>query len=168
MYDKDSNMVVQQYLPEDPGEFTSGCIVLDGICKSVVTLRRDLRDGNTFRTYRDSQTVIYDDHITKIAEALSPIGPVNFQFRVYQGKPVVFEINCRFSGTTPIRSFYGFNEVEAILNYYKYGKEINPQSLKYGVVLRTMSDIFISHENYNLIKDSDELSSPQCTSYNFK
>ena len=167
IYDEKSNLVVQQYLPDEMGEFTSGCIVVDGKCKSIVTLKRDLRDGNTYRAYRDSMTAIYDDFIKEIAEKLNPDGPVNFQFRILDGKPVIFEINGRFSGTTPLRNFFGFNEVDALLKYYLFKEEIKTPELKNGLVFRTMSDIFVEENEFNDLKNNHKLEKPEAVFYNF-
>lgn len=167
IYDPNSNLVVQQFLSENDGEYTSGCVVIDGVCKAIVTLRRDLRDGNTYRTYRDAESSKYDDIIISIAEKLNPDGPVNFQFRVKDGMPVIFEINGRFSGTTPLRNFYGFNEVEKILKYHLYGEEIATPNLKSGVVMRTWSDLFIEESDFEFFKSQKTLEKPSCKFHNF-
>ena len=167
IYDENSNLVVQQFLSEDLGEYTSGCVVVEGKCKAIVTLRRDLRDGNTYRAYRDSQSDIYDNFIREIAEKLNPDGPVNFQFRILDGKPVVFEINGRFSGTTPLRSFFGFNEVEALLKYYLFDEEIKMPELRNGMVFRTWSDIFVDEKEFNDLKNNKILENPEAVFYNF-
>lgn len=168
LVDPQSKMVVQEFLPDDVGEFTSGCLVVDGKCKSIVTLKRDLRDGNTYRTYRDSESSIYDAMISKIAEAYKPYGPVNFQFRVKNDQPVIFEINCRFSGTTPVRSFYGFNEVESICKQVLLNEEVKFNKLKEGVVFRTISDIFIENDQLKEFEANNTLKNPSAHFYNYK
>jgi carbamoyl-phosphate synthase large subunit len=130
-------------------------------------LRRDLRDGNTYRAYRDSKSDKYDNQIKEIAEKLNPDGPVNFQFRILNGKPIIFEINGRFSGTTPLRSFFGFNEVEAILKNYLFGDEIKIPELKKGLVFRTWSDIFIEEEEFSELTTNKKLEGPKALYYNF-
>lgn len=167
IYHPESNLVVQQFLSEEEGEFTSGCTVVNGKCVAVVTLKRDLRDGNTYRAYRDNQSSKYDHFIIPIAEKLNPDGPVNFQFRIYNGKPIIFEINGRFSGTTPIRQFFGFNEVEAVLKYYLYGEEIPTPTLRNGLVLRVWSDIFIDENQFNTLEREKELANPSAEFFNF-
>lgn len=167
IYHPESNLVVQQYLPESDGEYTSGCIVLGGKCKAVVTLKRDLRDGNTYRAYRDDETSKYDSFIIPIAEKLNADGPVNFQFRIFNGKPIIFEINGRFSGTTPLRHFFGFNEVEELLKYYLFGTEINEPNLRNGIVLRTWSDIFVNEQEFNVLKQKGEFENLKPEFYNF-
>ena len=167
IYNKDSNLVVQQFLPDELGEYTSGCVVVDGVCKVIVTLKRDLRDGNTYRAYRDSQTSLYDEQIKVIAEKLNPDGPVNFQFRILEGKPVIFEINGRFSGTTPLRSFFGFNEVEALLKYYFYREEIQIPTLRNGMVFRTWSDIFVEEDEFRSFEELKKMNNPKAVFFNF-
>lgn len=167
IYSPTSNLVVQQYLSEDQGEYTCGCIVVEGKCVAVVTLKRDLRDGNTYRAYRDHETPQFDEFIIPIAEKLNPDGPVNFQFRISNGKPVIFEINGRFSGTTPIRQFFGFNEVEAVLKYYLFNQVIEKPTLKNGLVMRTWSDLFITEQQMKDINDNGVLENPNAHFYNF-
>jgi carbamoyl-phosphate synthase large subunit len=167
IYDPGSNMVVQQFLSETEGEYTSGCTVVEGKCKAIVTLKRDLRDGNTYRAYIDEKTAKYDEFIIPIAEKLNPDGPVNFQFRICNGKPIIFEINGRFSGTTPLRHFFGFNEVEALLKYYFFNEEIKTPVLKNGIVLRAWSDIFIENTEFAKLKKEGVLENANAIFYNF-
>ncbi len=163
-----NNLVIQEYLNDNEGEYTSGCIVYNGKCKAIVTLKRDLRDGNTYRTYRDADTAKYDNTIVEVAEKLGVEGPCNFQFRIKDGKPIIFEINSRFSGTTPIRCFYGFNEVEAFIEYVVNKKEIVPPVLKEGIVMRAYSDIMVSNEELEEFKDRGSLDKPHSQQYPFR
>ncbi|MGB5981046.1 MAG: ATP-grasp domain-containing protein [Nonlabens sp.] len=141
-----NNLVVQEMIGDEEGEFTTGCTVLNGKCVAVVSLVRELRDGNTWRAYRKDNSP-YDNTIAKIAETLGCEGPVNFQYRIRNGEPVIFEINCRFSGTTPLRLIYGFNEVEAIVEFYVNNTSVIPPKLKTGTILRTFSDVLIGNED---------------------
>ncbi|HVG40183.1 MAG TPA: ATP-grasp domain-containing protein [Chitinophagaceae bacterium] len=161
-----NNLVVQELLSEDNGEYTTGCIVLDGKCKAIVSLRRDLRDGNTYRAYRDGSEV-YDDVIKSIAEALGADGPVNFQYRIKNGQPVIFEINGRFSGTTPLRFMFGFNEVDALLDHVFGVKEMTQPQLKNGTVLRTFSDLFVANEQLVELREKGSLKDYISTYYPF-
>lgn len=162
------NLVVQEYLPEEDGEFTSGCVVLNGKCRAVVTLRRDLRDGNTYRAYYRKEYNKYDHFISSVSENLGVEGPCNFQFRVRNGEPVIFEINARFSGTTPIRFMFGFNEVEAILNYIIDGKEPSVPNLKEGMVMRAWSDLFVDAELIDSFSREKTLNQPTAIFHPFK
>lgn len=155
-----SDLVVQEYLPDDPGEFTAGAVgAVDGSIGGVVVLRRDLRDGNTFRAYHDGSDR-YEARIAQIAKTLGVEGPSNFQFRVKNGEPVVFEINARFSGTTPLRALFGFNEVSAIIDNLIDGTPIARPTLRAGTVLRVWSDIFVQPDQLATFSTAGSLERP--------
>ncbi len=78
-----------------------------------------------------------------IARALNVEGTCNLQFRVRDGRPVVFVINTRFSGTTPLRALFGFDEVHAMLDHTLCGEPIPDAVPRAGVVLRAWSDLFV-------------------------
>lgn len=161
-----NNLVVQELLDEGEGEFTTGCIVLNGKCKAIVSLKRDLRDGNTYRAYRDGDNV-HDVLIKQIAETLNVDGPVNFQYRIRKGQPVIFEINGRFSGTTPLRYMFGFNEVEAVLNEVFGLKGVEQPVLRNGVVLRTFSDVFVENNQLAELRNNGVLPNYKCNYFPF-
>ena len=168
IYDPNSNLVVQQYLTESEGEYTSGCTVVNGKCVAIVTMKRDLKDGNTYRAYINDETAQYDKLIISIAEKLKPDGPVNFQFRIFDGKPVVFEINGRYSGTTPLRHFFGYNEVEALLKYHLFDEEFKTPELRNGLVMRAWSDLFIDENQFNKFNEEKQLDGLNAEFYNFR
>lgn len=162
----ESEYVFQELLPEGPGEFTAGCLVTNGRCDSVVVLRRDLRDGNTYRAYSEGKTG-FEGGIAEIAERLGAYGPCNLQFRVRNGEPVVFEVNARFSGTTPIRAVFGYNEVYHLLNHLVDGDQIPPAAVRRGMVLRVWSDIFVDADQSNEFSKSDQHSNPATEPFDF-
>jgi carbamoyl-phosphate synthase large subunit len=125
----------------------------------VVVLRRDLRDGNTYRAYHDG-TDRHEAAVAEIAGALGVDGPCNFQFRERAGRPVVFEINARFSGTTPIRALFGFNEVEAVIEHALTGATPARPQLRAGAVLRVWSDIFVDAPVLRGFAHAGELDAP--------
>ncbi|WP_411877814.1 ATP-grasp domain-containing protein [Polaromonas sp. YR568] len=51
----------------------------------------------------------------KMASAIGSVGPLNIQGRWDGSRFVPFEINPRFSGTTPMRALAGFNEPERMI-----------------------------------------------------
>ena len=68
---------------------------------------------------------------------------VNFQFRLYGSKIKVFEINSRFSGTTPLRAHAGFNEVEMCLRRILYNEPISQPEVKNIKIVRHWSETII-------------------------
>jgi carbamoyl-phosphate synthase large subunit len=127
--------IIQECVGSPADEYTAGAIVFDGECEASIVMRRDLRDGNTYRAYVRPYDEL-NEAVQSIAETLSPTGPVNFQFRVRETHPVVFEINARFSGTTPLRAHAGFNEVELCLRRALWGERISQPEIKPMVLLR--------------------------------
>ena len=110
-------------------------------------MRRDLRDGNTHRAYVEPYEEL-NLFVRHAAEVLQPFGPVNLQFRTdAQGEPRIFEINARFSGATPLRALAGFNEVEMCIRRLLFGELIRAQPLKNGIILRHLSETFVTHSD---------------------
>lgn len=133
-------LVLQECVGDDSVEYTAGALVFDGKCDATIVMRRDLRDGNTFRAYVDDFPEL-NTMVARWAAALGPYGPVNFQFRLdHDNKPKVFEINGRFSGTTPLRALAGFNEVELCLRAMLYGSPIVQPAVERMTILRHWSE----------------------------
>lgn len=158
------DLIFQEFLPGD--EYTAGCIGIGDDVGGVVVLKRDLKDGNTFRAYHDG-TNKFEKEIKEVASKLKINGSCNFQFRVKDNIPVIFEINARCSGTTPLRSIFGFNEIEAILNKILDGTPIPQPTLRAGTVLRTWSDLFIEDKELFSFNETGELDNPKAEPINF-
>ncbi len=125
--------IYQEYI--DGPEYTAGAVHFGGEVATIV-MRRELRDGNTYRAYVEE----FPDLNAKVREwtlALKPWGPCNFQFRVdNNGEPRCFEINARFSGTTPFRMLAGFNEVEMCIDFLMHGRPVRKPVIKPMTILR--------------------------------
>lgn len=124
------NYVIQEYIEGD--EYTCGSVNFDGVCYGVITMRRVLRDGDTYKVFVENVSNI-SEYVRQVAETLKPFGACNFQLRLKDGKPVIFEINARHSGTTHCRALAGFNEPLMVANYLLYGEvpkfQIRPISI---------------------------------------
>jgi len=92
----------------------------------------------------------------KIAKLLPSIGSLNIQLRDGKKGPIPFEFNARFSGTTSIRSHYGFNEPEMFINNYYLNKKIKNPKIKEGVALRYIDEIFLDGAGQNSKKLLDK------------
>lgn len=114
-----ANYVAQEFLPGD--DYTCGSVNFDGHCYGVIVMRRTLRDGDTYKAFVVSNPVI-EDYVRRVAEALRPFGACNFQLRLKEGLPYIFEINSRCSGTTYSRACAGFNEPIMVADFLLKGK----------------------------------------------
>lgn len=151
--------IIQECVSTPEHEYTSGVTIVDNQVKAVVTMRRDLKDGNTHRAY----VVVSDpfEHLlAAMAKQLGGEGVINFQFRVDAGVPKVFEINARFSGTTPFRAYAGFNEVDHLIRYYVYGTPIPPPKLSPIVILRYLDEVVVYSEQLQHLAEHGSLKNP--------
>jgi carbamoyl-phosphate synthase large subunit len=148
------NAVVQECVGEAGYEYTASGLCFDGVCDAVIVMRRDLRDGNTYRAFTmdDPELVA---RVRAWTEALQPYGPANFQFRIDRsGEPKVFEINARFSGTTPLRAHAGFNEVEMCIRKILWNEPITQPAIRPLTILRHWSETVVAPQQPGLVKDA--------------
>ena len=138
------NPIIQEYVGDESTEYTCGIICLDGELKASIALNRTLKEGNTFISEHSIKAdKIIINYISDIANKLKPYGSCNLQLRIdNKGVPKLFEINPRHSGTTYIRSLFGFNEILYIINYILKGEETE-MVLKEGRAIRFFDEKLI-------------------------
>ena len=142
--------IVQVEIGTPEREYTCGAVVFERDCFGTIAMRRDLRDGNTFRAYLKPEPEL--EALTRQAAlALAPYGPANFQLRLGASGPAIFEINARFSGTTVIRTLAGFNEVEAAARWVLFRERLPLAASRSGVVLRYWEELFVPWEAYERV-----------------
>ncbi|MEZ4238641.1 MAG: ATP-grasp domain-containing protein [Myxococcota bacterium] len=134
--------VIQECVATDADEYTAGTLTFDGRCDASIVMRRDLRDGNTYRAFVEDFPEL-NDQVRRMAEALGAYGPANFQFRLADGVAKVFEINARFSGTTPLRRHAGFNEVEMVLRRVVLGEPVTQPAVERLTLLRSWTETVV-------------------------
>jgi carbamoyl-phosphate synthase large subunit len=140
--DEVPNAVVQECVGTKDQEYTAGTLCFDGECKASIVMRRELRDGNTFKAFVDAYPEL-NEQVRAFCNALQPFGPANFQFRLTNGVARVFEINSRFSGTTPLRMHAGFNELEMTLKYLFYDVPIVQPFPRKQIIMRHWTETVI-------------------------
>ncbi len=139
---KGRDFIVQECVGTPADEHTAGLICFDGRCHASITMRRDLRDGNTYRAF-PLPDFPYDAELRRIVEAIGAHGPINLQFRLAAGKVKVFEINGRFSGTTPLRGLVGFSEVEMVLRHLLHNEPVVQPPISTDVILRHWTETVV-------------------------
>jgi carbamoyl-phosphate synthase large subunit len=142
-----SGYVVQELLGDENTEYTVACFTdkVDKV-RGAIAFHRFLQSGTTIAAAAGAFPEVREQAI-KIAERLQPRGPCNVQMRLHHGVPVCFEINVRFSGTTPIRARLGFNDVEAAIKHYVFGQPaVNLPFITSGQALRYWNEIYIAPE----------------------
>lgn len=143
--------IVQEYI--DGFEYTCTVAIYNDVVSEVLCLRRDLRSGDTFRAFPVKSDVI-ETYVKEIAIKIGISGSCNFQLRLTNsGIPKLFEINSRFSGTTPFCSYLGFNSVEFCLKA-KLGIEYK-SDIKYDkVVLRHWAEVVVEKDSLVELKEN--------------
>ena len=137
--------VIQEYLNGD--EYTCTVVSVKNKISDVLCLKRDLRAGDTYRAFPEKNLTI-ETYVKAIALKLGIYGSCNFQLRVDKGIPKLFEINSRFSGTTPFCAQLGFNPVEFYLKTklnLPYSSDIDYNA----IVLRHWTEVVVSKSILN-------------------
>lgn len=135
--------LVQECLGDDDGEYTVGCFCdRDNQVAGSIVMRRHLLAGTTYRAWVEDHPEVRRE-AEGIAAALGAVGPCNIQLRMTPRGPVCFEINPRFSGTTPLRAAFGFNEVEAFLRHFVLGEPVTLPRVTKGVALRYWNELYV-------------------------
>jgi carbamoyl-phosphate synthase large subunit len=142
---REPGLVIQKRVGAADREYTAGTLTFDGKCDASIVMRRDLRDGNTYRAFVEPFPEL-NSMMAKAAELLRAYGPANFQFMLDGGEARIFEINARFSGTTPLRTLVGFNEVEMAVRRVLFGTPVGQPAIKSGTILRHWSETMIAPE----------------------
>lgn len=146
----ENGLIIQELIGTNEEEYTCTVVVVNKKVSDVMILKRVLRAGDTFRA-EPIKSEIISKYITDLSLALEINGSCNFQLRIDEkGIPKVFEINSRFSGTTPFCSQLGLNPVEFYLKNFmnlEYEYSIDYES----VVLRHWSEVLVKKD------DIDEL-----------
>lgn len=139
--DADSAPCAQPYIGSSEQEYTVGVLShFDGTIIDSIVMRRKLIGLSLLESKQSGQQSIavstgysqgfivrdatIQDFCERLALKLDSRGPLNIQLRIDErsGKPLVFELHSRFSGTTPIRADVGFNEVDLLLRDALFGE----------------------------------------------
>ena len=100
----------QEYLTPDDQEFTCGLFRSASGETRTITFKRVLRGGHTVSGEVVENNEI-NDLLISIANILQLSGSINVQLRLANYRPVVFEINPRFSSTVVFRHILGFRDL---------------------------------------------------------
>ncbi len=151
------NPVLQECLAIPSNELTNEytCSIFkckDGSLLGPFTARRTLRSGNSWNIEVKKFDEIHPLLIS-IGKHLNFCASLNVQLMMTKNGPVPFEFNARFSGTTAVRSYFGFNEPEMAIRSYFLNETIEAPTITNGIALRYLEEVFIrDKEQNNLIE----------------
>lgn len=138
------DMIIQQYVGSENSEYTVGCYMRrNGQSVRPIIMRRWLNNGATWKACVEENSDIEQEAL-KICDAFKPVGPMNIQLRLDEkGTPIPFELNVRFSGSTPMRTYFGFRDVAAVVNEYLENKPTEDLfNIRYGEAFRYTNEIY--------------------------
>jgi carbamoyl-phosphate synthase large subunit len=151
------NCIVQEYIEGD--EFTCGTVSFAGRLYGSITMRRFLRGGDTYKAFVEKRPEI-DSLLQEVVRDLQPFGPCNFQLRLKNRTPVIFEINARCSGTTAARALAGFNEPLMVADYLLKG--IQPRyEIREVTFLRYWQELMVENARISRLRESRHLKGTQ-------
>ena len=135
--------VFQKHIGSADAEYTVGCFrsPITGLT-DVIVMRRDLSHGFTYKAEIVEHPEIAAE-CARIVETLGITGPCNLQLRIHENRSCVFEINARFSGTTPIRAHFGFNDVEMTIRHFLHGETARLPHITQGIAFRYWNEAYI-------------------------
>ena len=157
--DLSENYILEQCIGDSGSEYTVGCYVTKSGQIKILTMQRTLANGTTVWAKTISNKKIEAECI-KICECFKPVGPLNIQLRLDKnGTPVCFELNVRFSGTTAIRSKFGFKDVKAMILEYLFNEEVSDCfNMTGGEVFRYDEELYVSEGTTSKMKAQREIS----------
>lgn len=138
--------LIQEFLKGKRDELSSEytCAVFNDAFNNKVgpfSLKRTLRNGTTWIVKHEDFSFL-NQYLLSIANRIDYQGPLNIQLIDTDNGPYLLEINCRFSGTTGIRSQFGFNEVKMYINSYLLNKPIPDPQIHYGAAFRYLTELY--------------------------
>ena len=143
---KKIDYILQEHISDAEHEYTIGVVSnKKGEYMQSIVMKRQLFGGAT-----GYAKVVKDKEIERLSEKVSCLvkssGPINIQLRQdYEGKPYIFEVNPRFSGSAPMRALAGFNEVDIIIKNFCCGVESCQYPIKYNYeFFRVFQEICVS------------------------
>ncbi len=147
------DIVIQECVGNEDTEYTCTVVKIGNELSPVLALKRILRSGDTYRAEPVKSEKI-ERYVLDVASKLEIDGGCNFQLRLDKhGEPKIFEINSRFSGTTPFCAQIGFNPVEFYLKR-SAGLESVVNIDYNSIVLRYWSEVVVKKSLLNKLSTS--------------
>ncbi|MFZ5967266.1 MAG: ATP-grasp domain-containing protein [Bacillota bacterium] len=147
------NLIIQEYITGEDQEFTVGiCLNHRGEIISKIALKRYLQDGVSIAAVSEDYHDIAD-YCASVASTLKAYGAINIQLRLRGGKPIIFEINPRFSSSTGMRLLLGINEPESLIRSEVLEQEVIPGHPKTGLILRQYTDYYFPLDRLKQIRN---------------
>ena len=156
--------IIQEYLSTEDDEYTCSGFFYKGKSYGALCGQRWLRNGDTYKALFKRDKAL-EAFIAKVGVKLNLFGPCNFQLRKTKRGPVIFEINCRFSGTTGAVSYLGFNAANALVQILCLKRPPSVLQFKESYMFRYWNELFVDEKSVNRLANMGEIPGP-CSDIN--
>jgi carbamoyl-phosphate synthase large subunit len=139
--------VIQEFLGGE--EFTTG-ITVDTSGKKImssISIKKIIKHGQTYKAFVDDFALIRES-AEKFASKLGAKGAINIQAKLQGDKPIIFEVNPRFSASCPIRAITGVNEPDIVFRNTILKEEINIKTYGKIFCMRYWNEVYIPMSTY--------------------
>ncbi len=139
--------VIQEFLSGE--EFTTG-ITVDTTGKKImssISIKKIIKHGQTYKAFVDDFSLVRES-AEKFASKLGARGAINIQAKLQGDKPVIFEVNPRFSASCPIRAVAGINEPDIVFRNTILKEEINIKTYRKMFCMRYWNEVYIPMSTY--------------------
>lgn len=141
---KNIKPIIQEYVGTPSEEYTTGVLFgKDGRLISAITFKRTLIAGASgIMTCKEYPEVT--NYAIAVARSLKSMGSLNIQSRLVNGAPIAFEINPRFSGSSPARAVAGVNEIDLAIDEFYLNKRVASPTPNYNTaILRCFQELVV-------------------------
>jgi carbamoyl-phosphate synthase large subunit len=139
--------VIQEFLSGE--EFTTG-ITVDTTGKKImssISIKKIIKHGQTYKAFVDDFTLVRES-AEKFASKLGARGAINIQAKLQGDRPVIFEVNPRFSASCPIRAVAGINEPDIVFRNTILKEETNIKTYRKMFCMRYWNEVYIPMSTY--------------------
>lgn len=136
----DEPYVRQEILEGD--EYTCAVFCdIHGMPVGTFQAKRELKNGATYQADAVWDVEIHE-LLAEVGEKFKPFGPLNVQLKITERGPVIFELNCRCSGTTGMRAHFGYNEPEWMIRHFVLGESVQLPKVTEGKMFRYWNEVY--------------------------
>lgn len=141
-------VIIQKMVGSADEEYTVGVFTdREGQVISKISMKRNMIGGATLTAHIDGYAEI-EEYCGRIAVAIGSKGPLNLQLRRDGDKFYIFEINPRFSGTTPFRAMVGINEPDMMYRNLILDEPLSPVGYQKGkIIMRMFQEVMIDNND---------------------
>jgi carbamoyl-phosphate synthase large subunit len=140
--------VIQEFLSGE--EFTTG-VTIDTSGKKImssISIKKIIKHGQTYKAFLDDFGIVRES-AEEFARKLGAKGAVNIQAKLQGDRPIIFEVNPRFSATCPMRAVAGVNEPDIVFRNTILKEEINVKTYRKLFCMRYWNEVYVPMPTYD-------------------